>query len=70
MSLPRNLCINPTLETDNQYEEARNFVVNPFESGAFSNGMTFVDKISEGGGDTLGELAGAVKDGKGEILQW
>jgi hypothetical protein len=62
LSLPRNLSVNPILSREDQFEEARDFVADPFDKGIAQSGLTFLDKMGEGGRDWLSGLAGAVKE--------
>ncbi len=48
LSLPRNLCINPILTPEDQYEEAKDFVVDPYEESILKIGTTFLGKAYEG----------------------
>jgi len=55
--LPKNICVNPTLDHANQYEAARDFVVNEYEL----NGLNVLGKAGSGFREILSELTEMVK---------
>lgn len=55
--LPKNICINPTLDHANQYEAARDFVINEYDLGA----LNVLGKVGSEFRGTLSELSEMIK---------